>query len=109
MVMIAIYFLASVAIMHLSLWFLERDKASPGKAAFACLLFTLGINIFGLALTEVDLVARLVVYFLMASALVWLVFKIRLHNALTVAAVFIVGRLVVINFLAFVDGLAANA
>jgi phosphate starvation-inducible membrane PsiE len=89
---ILVLFAAAVAIAHFSVLFIERPKASLWKAAGVVLLFMVFNNVAQRFSLELPAPAEWVIYIAFAAFVVWVLFRLKPLNNVTVAACYVVGR-----------------
>ena len=83
---------AAAGIVHYSVVFIERPKASWWRASAFVVIFAVANNTairFGLNL---PVLLHWAAYFLAAAVIVWLLFRLKPFNNVTVAACYVVGR-----------------
>ena len=78
-------------LIHYSVYFLERDKASPKKAAAILFIVLIVDNIFSPFEVSLPEWSQWIISITMISVLVWWLFRLKPYNVITVATVYVVG------------------
>lgn len=94
LLLVAVWF-SAIVIVHYSVAFLERSKASWWKAATLAVFFSIGGSVAARYAPAVPYFVRWVLCFAIVSSLVWLLFRLRMWNNFAVAACYLAGSHIV--------------
>ena len=88
--------LVAAAIVHITVRFLEPDRASKGKAVLLVILFAVWNNVRAYTGLEIPWPLEWFLYFCVTAVLVWTVFRLKPMHCVTVGSFYVVGRYLLI-------------
>jgi len=99
----------SLSLVHFGVYFLERDKASVRKAGVVIVSFSIFNNAFSYLGIQIPVAIETVLYIGLVSLLIWYLFKIKPLNSVTVATLYLVGRMAAVYLVSLVPLEILNA
>jgi len=108
LIILTLLSLLGFLVIHFTVHWLEKLKTSPRKAGFVLLVFIVAHNVYLNTVGQANTFFETVGYVGFMSVLVWVVFKLKPLNAVTVAATFLAARVLMVYLVGHLP-LAVNA